>query len=182
METIEFNIWGKRVLIDASDAHILGDFRWVLNGGRRGERYVVRWVERNGKQTVIALHREIVRAPEGMVVDHINGNVYDNRRSNLRVCSTTQNLQNRRYYKARKEAKFKGVNIRGGLIYAQISRGDGSSGVRYLGRYDSQISAARAYDAAAKILFGEFACLNFPSEVNGLDAIHPNHRNKLIVA
>ena len=43
----------------------------------------------------VYLHRAIVRCPKGKVVDHINGNPFDNRRINLRICSNANNIRHR---------------------------------------------------------------------------------------
>jgi len=107
------------------------------------------------------LHRLIVGAPVGEVVDHINGDTLDNRRSNLRVCSRAENLWNagkRRH----NTSGFKGVcfDKRDGRWYARI-RAVGR--VHDLGRYKTAEEAAMAYDAKAAELHGPFARLNFPS-------------------
>ena len=107
----------------------------------------------------IRMHREIMRPPEGMVVDHINHNTLDNRRCNLRICTPRQNTFNQ-YRKYTTEPKRKGVYFfrRTGRWYSQISL----NGVNtYLGYFDTAEEAAQAYDVAAKQHFGEFACLNF---------------------
>lgn len=55
------------------------------------------------------MHRDILglKAGDGKEVDHINGNGFDNRRENLRVCSRSKNLCNRQKYT--KQSKYKGV-------------------------------------------------------------------------
>jgi hypothetical protein len=97
--------------------------------------------------------------PEGMVVDHINGNGLNNRRSNMRNCTRAQNSANRRP-KRGAASPYKGVFPRpDGKFEASICH-DGRK--QYLGRFENEIEAARAYDKKAKELHGEFAYLNFP--------------------
>ncbi len=96
----------------------------------------------------------------GLCVDHINGDPLDNRRSNLRVCTHAQNLQNKRKAKHGR-ALFKGLAWRADIQKWQVSVARG--GKRYhLGFFLDQGAAARAYDKKALELFGEFAKLNFP--------------------
>lgn len=108
------------------------------------------------------MHREIMQAPAGMVVDHIDGNGLNNRRSNLRLCTRMQNSRNRRKNRD-STTEFKGVwrDKRTGRCYAQI-RFKGKN--LYVGVFDTAIEAARAYDRKALELFAEFAHLNFPDE------------------
>jgi len=101
-----------------------------------------------------------MRALVEKAVDHINHNILDNRKSNLRLCTIQKNSFNRR--KTGQTSKYKG-------IYFDKSHSKFKSQIKFnkktynLGRYYSEIEAARAYDAKAKELFKEFACLNFPS-------------------
>ncbi len=113
---------------------------------------------RKDKGRTIRMHREIMRPGRGQVVDHINHDGLDNRRCNLRVCSHAENLRNQRGQVGR-SSRFKGVSRdkRLGKWRAQIWH---AGRHYYLGLYVSEIEAARAYDAKARELFGEFAYLN----------------------
>lgn len=168
---------GFDVLVDERDLPTLRRYRWRLQWatgeGKRPRPYVVTGRSGSRRKPFQIMQRVIMAPPEGMVVDHISGNTLDNRRENLRICTPKQNLMNRRRYR-KCASKFKGININRGRICAQI----GGSGTKYLGSYKTERAAARAYDAAARIIFGPFACLNFPNETIGPEAIHPRHRHK----
>jgi len=138
----------------------LADFNWYL-GGNGTSFYAFRnVVVRPGKTKIVSMHREIMEAPKGLIVDHKNGNSLDNRRPNLRLGTQSQNMQNR--------AKKKNTTSRYiGVWYCKRARRwktqictDGK--VRCLGSYESEADAAKAYDAAARKYYGKFAKLNFP--------------------
>ena len=108
------------------------------------------------------MHREIMQPPQGMVIDHADGNGLYNRRRNLRICTRTQNSQNSfRRWKGKK-SRFRGVNPRGGKWEARFHY---AGKEYYLGLYDSEVEAAMVRDRKAVELAGEFAVLNFPREV-----------------
>lgn len=102
------------------------------------------------------LHRLLLEAQKGVLVDHRNGDGLDNRRSNLREADRRLNLVNRGFYQPR--SGYRGVYAEKGKWSAQISLGGRS---RRLGTFRDPADAARAYDRAALHHFGEFARLNF---------------------
>lgn len=103
----------------------------------------------------IYLHRYITKAPDGMQVDHINGNRLDNRSKNLRICTNQQNNWN----KGPRKGKYKGVHWSKThkRWVAQITE---NYKTRHLGHFMTAEAAALAYNAAAKELHGEYAYLN----------------------
>ena len=115
----------------------------------------------------LRMHRLIMNTPKGMHTDHINGNPLDNRKENLRICTPAQNSRNRRKNKNNKSG-FKGVKRCCGSWYEGTIKWMASinfEGKRmHLGVYDIPEEAARAYDAKAIELHGEFAQTNFPIE------------------
>ena len=109
------------------------------------------------KKGHILLHRLIMKPPDHMVVDHIDGDKTNCRKSNLRICSQAENSRNARISKNNCCGK-KGVHYdaRRKRWYARIHKGLTYS----LGGYESCDSAARAYDAAAEELHGEYSKTN----------------------
>lgn len=107
----------------------------------------------------VYLHREIIRARVTEDVDHINGNGLDNRRENLRLCTSLQNSFNT---KARGgTSMFKGVFKHGDDNWSATITVNKKS--HYLGRFNDEAIAALAYDEAARRLQGDFARPNFPA-------------------
>ena len=149
---------GKFAIVDAADYESLSQHKWFANGDEHRGFYAGRRVG----SKLLLMHRVIMNPPEGMVVDHIDGNGLNNRRSNLRLCTQKQNSRNAAPSR-RSSSRFKGVyfNKRTRKWIATI----GYNGKTiHLGSFDDEIEAARAYDRKARELFGEFAYLNFPEE------------------
>lgn len=146
---------GQVVLVDAGDASV-AETHYLCFRARGGTSFVDAKCVTTGKFT--RLGRILLPPPPRMVVDHINGDGLDNRRCNLRVVTSRQNSQNRAKMRGT-TSRFKGVCRASNswvanlcVDYSQI----------YLGSFDNEQDAARAYDAAARKRFGSCAALNFP--------------------
>ena len=145
---------GFYAYVDAADYEWLSRWQWHMASGGNPAR--------SGKGRTIFMHREIMQPPPGMVVDHADGNKANNCRFNLRVCTRRENQGNmQKQHGAR--SRFKGVSYdkRRGKYFAQCEfRGEH----RWLGFFDDEVEAARAYDRAAVEECGAFARVNFPQE------------------
>lgn len=108
------------------------------------------------------MHRQIIDIPKYLVCDHLNGNGLDNRKANLRPATVSQNLCNRPKTKAKTRSIYKGLEWsktqRKFKARIQINHRK-----IYLGSFDNELDAARAYDTAARKYHKEFAALNFPN-------------------
>jgi len=102
------------------------------------------------------LHRLILGEPDSLV-DHVSGDGLDNRRANLRLCTQSQNMRNRRAYG---RSKYLGVAFDKDARKRPWSVTIGRARV---GRFLTEEEAALAYDEAASKQYGAFARLNFPS-------------------
>lgn len=152
-------IWltrGAVAFVDDADFALIARQTWYCT--KQG------YAARKPDRECFLMHRELMKAPRGVEVDHINGDTLDNQRSNLRLCTHTQNMRNRRR-NARSRSRFKGVTCRFGPKwpknnYVAEIRLNGKS--TYLGIFATEEIAAKAYDEAAREYHGEFARLNFP--------------------
>lgn len=156
---------GKFALVDDEDWEWLSQWKWHASESKR-IRLPSMWYARRQEGhagPVVYMHREICirsgKSPSSLF-DHRDRNGLNNRRANLRECSKSQNGANQRK-RPRTRSIFKGAHWykRLGMWHAVLT----CDGVHHsLGYFNNDEEAARAYDAAAKIYFGEFAKLNFP--------------------
>jgi len=156
---------GQWTILEQEDYYCLRNYKWVVHANGKGGQnlYAIRHkLVSPNKTKMIYMHREIMKPTDDRFVDHKNCNSLDNRRANLRFATRAENMQNRRK-KKNTTSRFVGVHL-----YKPSNRWvcrityQGKRIV--LGRFDSEIAAAKAYDEAAKKYFGEFARLNFPQE------------------
>jgi hypothetical protein len=148
---------GHKAIVDDEDYDHLKQYNWyafkpykityAVRKGKRGERLTVR------------MHRQIMQVTKNQTIDHINGNGLDNRKINLRLCDASTNQANMRSTYNKKTSEYKGVswnrNEKSWVSQIQYQKRK-----FFLGYYKSEKEAAIAYNAAARVLFGEFAHLN----------------------
>lgn len=154
---------GVAFLVDDEDAESVRAHRWHARKPSMKLRkiYICR-TQRDDQKKVraIYLHRFLMKPRPDQQVDHKDGDSLDNTRANLRVCTRAQNLANRQ--RPRSRSGFIGVTAHGRTYRAAMGSG---AARRYLGSFEDPIDAARAYDAEAVRVHGEFAQLNFPRAI-----------------
>lgn len=156
----------KITIFDIDDLYILDSIhRW--GASKHGDRYYAhssRTIEK--KRITYCLHRLITTCPEGMYVDHINGDTLDNTKSNLRICTNKENCRNTKLSK-NSTSGYKGVSCykkdRNKKWIAKIM-------VDYktinLGYFWTKEEAAYAYNLAAVKYHGDFARLNIITKID----------------
>ena len=82
---------GKWTILDPNDYYRYAGFKWCI-GGNKGKFYDIRGqIISPADSKIVQLHRLIMDAPKGLLVDHRNGDSLDNRRANLRLATHSQN-------------------------------------------------------------------------------------------
>lgn len=150
---------GRYALIDINDVDLVSEYKWnSFQTGKKSKSWrVCTTVRKNGTRKCLYMSRLIMGNPKGMMVDHINGDGLDNRKSNLRICTHAENNRNRKPDFGR---KYKGVSKDSHspkLWRAQISINNRRT---FIGLFKTEVEAAIAYNTEAKKHHGKYARIN----------------------
>lgn len=148
-----FTVSGKYVFVNQEDFFKLSRYKWMLKKDGRIHAKI------NGN--FVLIHRFILCAPKGTQIDHIDGNPLNNVRSNLRLCTNSQNQMNTRKRSGCK-TDFKGVTYRRKWFELNVNG-------KFIRRFSNAVDAAMGYDIISKQLYGEFCRPNFPNGFSNQD-------------
>lgn len=164
---MEFKVYRKgkeySVYIDKEDEYLFEKHRWIVwSSPRHNSSYLV--TSRFDKEKALRIHRVIMNAKPGEIVDHINGNALDNRRCNLRITTQRGNNKNAAKRKDAMTSKYKGVRQpRGSKKWTVQLQADYKTILG--GTFKTEVEAALKYNELALLHFGEYAKLNIIEEV-----------------
>ena len=155
---------GNSCLVDDDDYDFLNQFKWWCSDNGDGYKCARRTHPAAGKPD-IRMHRMLTAAMPGDMVDHKDGNSLNNQRSNLRLCTRSQNTANSKPQESKKYSNYRGVSVvkdrtKTRQYWTAQARKDGV--LHHVGCFPTEEDAALAYDKKAVELHGEFAKINFP--------------------
>ena len=154
------NNFKKIAIVDRDDYEIVKNFRWCDSMHSDKLSYIMTRLDKNSK---MFLHWLIIGKPlKGFVVDHINGDTLDNRRSNLRVCLFRENILNSRirnpdshgvsYRKGRKKKFFAHITVNNktislGYYYSkeEAKLAHRNASIKYFKEYSPFFNAGESY-------------------------------------
>lgn len=161
--------YGQKIcLVDEEDFELVSKYSWVLEKGRTTFYAIYSRKFTSGDRITIRMHQLILNIkPEtngkrSIKTDHINHNGLDNRRSNIRVCTNSQNGANSRKARTNKLTPYKGVTIKRykGGKFRYCARIRVNDNLIHLGNFIDPKVAALKYNEAAKKYFGEYSYIN----------------------
>lgn len=155
MRTIPLTNSTLVALVDDEDYDRVMQYKWSLSSGSCTSKHT----NHVGIRYTIHLHRVVMNCEiikDRRIIDHVNGNILDNQKLNLRFCTRSQNSINR---KSSSKYGFRGITYCNKVkaFYARIKVDKKRIG---LGKFDTAVDAAKAYNTAAIKYHKEFAQLN----------------------
>ena len=164
MKKIELSQQGKNkgkffALVDDEDFEELDKYQWMALRRRKDVYYAERLAHAsdNTAKIRVTMHGLLMNTPAGLCCDHKDGNGLNNQKSNLRICTNSENVRNQRL-SILNRVGYKGVRASGKRYRARIAYNGEEIN---LGGFTDIKEAARAYDEAARRLHGAFARTNF---------------------
>ena len=142
---------GQFAMVDDDVYDDLNKYKWYANSSNKYFR-AIRNIRINGKYTTVKLHRVIMSAQKGDIIDHIDGDTLNNQRSNLRFCTNSQNQHNSKI-NSNSTTGYKGTTPHGKGYKAQIQH---NGKPVYLGSRSTPEEAYELYKEASKKYHGEF--------------------------
>jgi hypothetical protein len=140
---------GKYALVDDENYTWLNQYNWCCSKSTNKKSKKVYYRAVRGtynpitkKKNSIQMHREILAAREGEVINHINGNMLDNRKANLRILTRRQCYQNQTGKEC--TSKYPGVSWRENKQKWEASIFHKGKTI-YLGQYTSEDEAYQIY-------------------------------------
>ena len=146
---------GKVALVDDEDYEMFGSLKWCVHRNKK-ILYAKRRKPNTKEFITVFLHREIMSIESGMYVDHIDGNGLNCQKSNLRVCTKSQNGAN---FSGRGASKYRGVSLTKSTGRWSASIAPNGKG-KHIGFFNTEENAAIAYNIFAEKHYGEFATYN----------------------
>lgn len=149
------------ILVDDDKFEELSKHKWYLTRNGYAARSV--WVKGKNTSATVYMHRYLLNPPEGFDAEHMDWNRVNNQMANLRLATRSENMANvRRQKKKSAHSKYVGVSL---MKNAKLKkpwlayiRKDYKT--TYLGYYATEVEAAKAYNAKAIEVFGDFSSLN----------------------
>lgn len=147
---------GKWAIVDAEDYERLSRWNWHLSGSiARNNFYAARGTRVGGKHRLIRLHHAVLGLDGGIMVDHVDGDPLNCRKSNLRICNAAGNSQNHKRT-SRNKSGHTGINWHPTNKQWIVRVGSGRAR-KYIGGFKTLEAAVVARNAAFAEHYGEFA-------------------------
>lgn len=151
------------VLLDDEDFERINSFRWYIRHMKSKYKeyfYAVRSINIDNKCKWVLMHREVMHPKDNEIVDHKDFNGLNNQKSNLRICSKSQNAQNSRYNRK--------LNLPKGVTAGMVVSSSGkkyyffkaqivvNNKAIYLGNFKTVLEAQLAYNKTAEEYHKDF--------------------------